>query len=131
MTGNERSATLTRAFSRIAIIEAFTWAALLIGMYFKYIPRTTELGVRIFGSLHGAAFIAYVIIAVLVARRQKWSLFWTTLIALAAAVPPFMTVVFESWARRRGILNDHAAADSGSSTPRVNQADDISGADLT
>ncbi|MER7036140.1 hypothetical protein, partial [Streptomyces albidoflavus] len=30
---------------------------MLIGMYFKYVPETTELGVRIFGALHGAAFI--------------------------------------------------------------------------
>ena len=112
MTDTRRPIRLTRVFSRIAVIEACTWAGLLGGMYLKYVPETTEMGVRIFGSLHGAAFVAYVITTVLVARRHRWPLFWTTLLALAAAVPPFMTAVFESWARRRGLLGDHLAVRS-------------------
>lgn len=104
------TSSLIRAFSSIAIIEACTWVGLLAGMYVKYVPETTELGVRIFGSLHGAAFIAYVVLVSLVARRQRWPLLWTTLIALAAAVPPCMTVVFDRWARRRGLLADPAAS---------------------
>ncbi|WP_418961613.1 hypothetical protein [Streptomyces tritici] len=31
----------------------------MVGMYLKYVPRTHELGVRIFGTLHGAAFIIH------------------------------------------------------------------------
>lgn len=46
------------------MIEAGTWAGLLTGMYIKYIPGTTELGVRISGTLHGAAFIAYLLVTV-------------------------------------------------------------------
>ncbi len=96
--------TLLRAFSWVAIIEACTWVALLFGMYLKHVTQTTELGVRIFGSLHGAAFIAYVILTVLVARRQRWPIVWTTLIALAASIPPCMTAVFDLVARRRGLF---------------------------
>jgi len=95
---------LARAFSVIAAVEAFTWAGLLIGMYFKYVPETTELGVKIFGPLHGGVFMLYGLVAILAAVRLKWSFFWTTVFALAAAVPPFATVVFEVWARRSGRL---------------------------
>ncbi|MFE3311923.1 MMPL family transporter [Embleya sp. NPDC059213] len=101
---------LLRAFTRIAVIEACTWAGLLIGMYVKYIPKTTELGVRILGTLHGAAFIAYLLLTVLVAIRLKWRLGRTTLFALLAAIPPFMTVAFETWARRTGRLTEPTPA---------------------
>ncbi|WP_343871150.1 DUF3817 domain-containing protein [Dactylosporangium roseum] len=50
---------------------------------------TTELGVRIFGALHGAAFIAYLTVTLLLADRLRWSITWTTVLALAASVPPF------------------------------------------
>jgi RND superfamily putative drug exporter len=96
---------LVRAFVAIAVIEAFTWAGLLVGMYLKHVADVTELGVRIFGTLHGAAFVAYVVVALLTARAQRWSLFWTTALALSAAVPPFMTAVFERGAKRRGLLD--------------------------
>ncbi len=105
-----RTARLLRAFTWIAVIEACTWAGLLIGMYFKYIPETTELGVRIFGALHGAAFIVYVLLTVLVTIRLRWRLGRTTFLALMAAIPPFMTVAFEIWARRTGQLPRPAAA---------------------
>jgi RND superfamily putative drug exporter len=95
---------LVRAFVVIAVVEAFTWAGLLVGMYLKHVADVTELGVRVFGSLHGAAFMAYVVVALLTARAQRWRLFWTTVLALAAAVPPFFTVLFERVARRRGLL---------------------------
>jgi RND superfamily putative drug exporter len=109
---NHRSAgstTLVRAFSVLAVIEAFTWAGLLAGMYVKHIANGSELGVRVFGSLHGAAFLSYVVVTLLMARQLHWPVRWRTLLALAAAVPPFMTVVFESQARRRGLLSDDAA----------------------
>ncbi|MFE1783661.1 DUF3817 domain-containing protein [Streptomyces sp. NPDC059506] len=112
---------LVRWFSVIAAVEAFTWAGLLAGMYVKYVPETTELGVRIFGSLHGAAFVVYVAVTVLVAVRLKWPLRWTVLCALAASVPPFATVVFEAWARRRGLLDPSGPrppGEGGRRTPR-------------
>lgn len=99
-----RQRRLCRAFTVIAVVEAFTWAGLLIGMYIKHVAEASELGVRIFGSLHGAAFVMYGILALLTARAMRWPLRWTTVLALAAAVPPFMTVVFEAVARRRGRL---------------------------
>jgi putative drug exporter of the RND superfamily len=101
-TGDSR---LVRAFVVIAVVEAFTWAGLLVGMYLKHVAEVTELGVRVFGSLHGAAFVAYVLVTLLTARSQRWPALWTTALALAVAVPPFMTAVFERAARRRGLLD--------------------------
>jgi putative drug exporter of the RND superfamily len=99
------SSRLVRAFVIIAVVEAFTWAGLLVGMYLKHVAEVTELGVRVFGSLHGAAFIVYVLLVLATARSQRWSLVPTTALALAAAVPPFATVAFERAARRRGLLD--------------------------
>lgn len=107
-----------RGFTVVAVIEAITWSGLLVGMYLKYVPETTELGVRIFGSLHGAAFISYVLITIIVARQQKWRIRWTTLIALAASVPPFGTIAFELWARKNDLLSTAPGGRRGqASTP--------------
>ena len=72
-------------FRRVAVAEAITWALLLVGMFLKYVTGTTELGVRIFGMVHGIVFVAYCVTTVLVAVDQRWSLRRTAL-GLAAAV---------------------------------------------
>ncbi len=90
-------------FRRVAIAEAITWALLLTGMFLKYVTETTELGVRVFGMVHGVVFIAYCLVTVLVAVDQRWSL--RLLVGgLVCAVPPFATLPFERYAERRGAL---------------------------
>jgi integral membrane protein len=101
---NARDQRLVRLFTMVSIAEAVSWAGLLAGMYAKYVSETTELGVRVFGSIHGAIFIAYVLLTLAVSRRLRWRVLPTTLLALAASVPPFMTAAFEVWARKRGHL---------------------------
>lgn len=101
-----------RLFRRIAVAEAVTWALLLSGMFLKYVTHTTELGVRIFGMVHGVVFIAYCLTALFVAVNQRWSL-GTTALALASAVPPFMTVWFDRRAQRRGLLDGRGLPDGG------------------
>lgn len=95
--------TPLRLFSRLAIAEAITWALLLVGMFLKYVTKTTDLGVTVFGLVHGAVFIAYVLGAVVVWVNQRWSA-GTGLLALVSAVPPFVTIIFERWAERRSLL---------------------------
>jgi integral membrane protein len=90
-------------FRRVAIAEAITWALLLTGMFLKYVTDTTELGVRVFGMVHGVVFIAYCLTTVLVAIDQRWSR-GRLLLGLAASVPPFVTVLFDRYAERRGAL---------------------------
>lgn len=92
-----------RAFATAAFVEAMTWTGLLIGMYVKYVPATTEAGVQLFGPLHGYAFIAYAVITVIAAIALRWR--WPTiLLAAVAAVVPLATVPLEIWMRRTGRL---------------------------
>ncbi|RYC07503.1 DUF3817 domain-containing protein [Nocardioides zhouii] len=92
-------------FRGLAVAEAITWALLLTGMFLKYVTETTELGVQVFGMVHGVVFIAYCLVTLLVAIDQRWSL-GRLVIGLVAAVPPFATLLFEWYADRRGLLGD-------------------------
>jgi integral membrane protein len=111
--------TLTKAFRAVALLEAVSWLGLLTGMYFKYIADTTEVGVKVFGPIHGTIFIGYVLLSLLVTRRLRWPIRWTALLALAASVPPFATVAFEVWAQRTGRLADLVQS---TSSPAVSSA---------
>lgn len=93
-----------RLFRRVAVAEAITWALLLTGMFLKYVTQTTELGVRVFGMVHGVVFIAYCLVTLLVGVDQRWSR-GRLLLGLVSAVPPFMTVWFDRYAERRGALD--------------------------
>jgi integral membrane protein len=95
--------TAVQLFRAVAVAEAITWVGLLAGMYVKYVPETSEIGVKVFGPVHGAVFVLYVAVTLLTARRLRWTP-GTALLALAASIPPFATVVFEWWARRTGRL---------------------------
>lgn len=104
------TATATRTPSRhahwfriVAIAEALSWTGLLIGMLFKYVLSDNELGVQIFGPIHGGVFVLYVLSVVFVRGPLRWS-WMTTLLALAASIPPLFTWFFEVWARRTGRL---------------------------
>jgi integral membrane protein len=94
---------LNRIFVAVAIAEALSWLGLLTGMYFKYLTDAGELGVKVFGPLHGGIFVLYVVLALVVSRANRWSL-GTTALALACSVPPFATLAFELWATRTGRL---------------------------
>jgi len=96
-----------RAFRILAIAEACSWAALLAGMYFKWIARTTELGVEVAGPVHGALFIGYGVAALALWRLQRWPV-TVALLAGVSAVFPFATIAFERWAGKRGYLTAHA-----------------------
>jgi integral membrane protein len=95
--------TVATAFRIVAVAEAFSWVGLLIGMYLKYVPETTELGVKIFGPIHGGIFVAYVLVALLAARALRWPA-GTTLLALVASVPPLASIWFERRATKAGRL---------------------------
>lgn len=90
-------------FKVVAVAEALSWAGLLVGMYLKHVAGTTEAGVHLFGPVHGGVFLAYVGLALLLARTLRWTP-WVTLLALACSFPPFATALFEIWAARTGRL---------------------------
>jgi integral membrane protein len=100
-------------FRLVAVLEAISWAGLLIAMFFKWVvganPTDLQLGVQIVGPIHGAVFLAYVLVTLMVARPLDWSL-RTTGLALVASVPPFGSIVFERWAAKRGELAELSVA---------------------
>jgi integral membrane protein len=99
--------TVATAFRIVAVAEALSWLGLLAGMYVKYVPQTSEIGVQVFGPIHGGIFVVYVVVALVASRVLRWSP-WTALLALAASVPPLTTVAFERWASRTGRLPGRA-----------------------
>ncbi|MFC5951381.1 DUF3817 domain-containing protein [Pseudonocardia lutea] len=107
-TSTEAAATpavtgIGRLFRAVAIAEACSWVGLLIGMFFKYVMVQDEIGVKIFGPIHGALFVLYLLVTLLAARRLRWNA-GTLVLALVSSVPPLMTVWFERRAARQGRL---------------------------
>lgn len=95
-------------FRVIAFAEAVSWVGLLLGMYFKYLgsPRT-EVGVKVFGPVHGGVFVAFVVAALVVGLAFRWSL-GTWLLALLASIVPLGSVMFLIWADRTGRMGSEA-----------------------
>lgn len=104
----KRIGQIVLAFRVVAFIEALTWVALLIGMYFKY-AHDNEGATMIPGAVHGGVFVVLVILALAVARLRSWDL-KTLALGLAGTVVPFCSVVFEIWAHRTGRLSAPSTA---------------------
>jgi len=96
-----------RLFAVAAFLEGFTWAGLLIGMAVKYSPIGNDLGVKVFGPLHGGAFLFYVVVTVLSALRLRWP-WWATLLAGSLAVRASGPVLLEMGVGRMGLLSARA-----------------------
>lgn len=92
-----------RLYRLLAVAEVITWAMLISGMILKYVLHVTELGVRVGGGIHGFVFLAYCAATVLVGVDQRWGA-GRIAVGLGSAVIPFVTVAFERWAERRGML---------------------------
>ena len=91
-------------FRLIALAEAASWVGLLIGMYFKYLGSPqTEIGVKVFGPVHGGVFVAFLVAALVVGVAHRWSVL-TWLLALLGSIVPLGSVIFLIWADRTGRL---------------------------
>lgn len=99
-----RAALVAKAYRLTAHVEAVTWAGLLVGMAFKYVLADNEIGVQIFGPIHGTAFLLYVASSLAAARAFGWSK-WLLLGALVASIPPLVTWPYERYVSRRGALD--------------------------
>lgn len=95
---------VAKIFRVVAIAEALSWTGLLIGMFFKWVLATTEVGVQVMGPIHGALFVAYVLVTLWTARLFRWDL-RTTVIGLLASIPPLTTIWFERHAGATGRLD--------------------------
>lgn len=92
-------------FRVAAVAEAFSWAALVIGMILKYgFSASHEGGVPVLGMVHGIVFLVYVITTLSVIKPLGWRP-KTVITALLASIPPLFTWWFETWALRTGKLD--------------------------
>lgn len=89
-------------FTWLARAEVVTWSLLLLGMALKYATRTTELGVSVFGLVHGVVFLAYVLVTLVLWVDQKWPVREVVLV-LACGIPPFATLYAERRVERLGL----------------------------
>ncbi|MBP2450909.1 DUF3817 domain-containing protein [Mycolicibacterium lutetiense] len=106
-------------FRLVAIAEAISWAGLLIGVYFKRVHSSgTEIGVQVFGPVHGVLFLLYVFTALMVGMAVGWGV-KTWLLALLGGIVPLGSVFFVMSADRAGQLEsaESAAAQPGEPAP--------------
>ena len=90
---------MTRAFRIVALAEAISFLALLVASLLKHTGHG-EVGVSVLGPIHGALFLAYVVLAVRLREQFGWTNS-TTAWVLAGAVLPFGGFVVERWLVRR------------------------------
>ena len=114
---------ILKVFRVLALAEAISWAALLLGMFFKWVVGLTELGVQLAGPIHGVLFIAYAITALVLWKVLRWP-FVVAVLAGVSAVLPFATIAFERWAAARGWLTLPEARTLPETSARANQAGD-------
>jgi integral membrane protein len=96
-----------RALRHVALAEATTFLMLLVASYVKH-QGDGELGVSILGPIHGVLFIVYVLLALRVRERMRWSNA-TTFWVLAGAVVPFGGYVVDRWLVQRAARSDAPA----------------------
>jgi integral membrane protein len=97
---------LIRAFRWTAIAEAVSWLILIVATLVKF-AADAPAGVKVMGPIHGTLFLAYVLLALLLRSRLRWS-GPTLLIVLAESIVPgggFLAI-------RRPDLRDDAARDA-------------------
>ncbi|OYN88473.1 DUF3817 domain-containing protein [Parenemella sanctibonifatiensis] len=95
--------TPNRLYRMLALAEVVTWTLLIAGMVVKYALQSTDALVRIGGGLHGFTFLSYCVTTVLVAVDQRWKLSQLAM-GLGSAIVPYLTVPFERWALKNGLL---------------------------
>ncbi len=85
---------MIKAFKLLAIAEGYSFLLILFAtMPLKYLGDIL-LPNKIMGMVHGFLFLAYVVLAILVAQLLKWNL-KTTAIVIVMSVVPFGTFWME------------------------------------
>lgn len=111
--------TPQKIFRTTAIIEAITWGLLILGMVLKY-TGVTDAGVTVAGPIHGLAFLAFVVVTVLVWMNNRWNA-GLGLLALFSAIIPFATIPFDIAAHRRGKLDGAWRTEAGEGAPATDR----------
>jgi integral membrane protein len=88
-------------FRIAAIAEACGWTMLVSGIAIgRYILPGNTVPVLLAGRVHGMLFLLYALAAAGLYPSLRWSR-WRALVALAASVPPYGSLMFEQWARHQ------------------------------
>lgn len=78
---------MNKFFKMIALSEGISTILLFfVAMPLKYAMGKPEY-VKLFGSLHGALFIAYILLAILLKYQNNWNTKQFGLVCLASLVP--------------------------------------------
>jgi integral membrane protein len=105
-------------FKLAAITEACGWTLLITGILVsRYLTPGSNIAVLLAGRTHGVLFLIYILAVLLLSPSLRWS--WPrTIVASAASVPPYGSLLFELWAaetrrhtryqRLNGLLAYHA-----------------------
>ncbi len=104
------SSTAGRWFRYAAIAETISWVGLLIGMFFKYVVVKNDIGVFVFGRVHGAMFVFYLATMLWTAKVHRWG-FGRLVVGGAASIPPFLGLLFERWVAKRDAAAEPAEAE--------------------
>ena len=96
--------TPRRLYVVLAVAEAITWTALIVGLILKANNGIEPSLLTIIGGIHGFVFISYGATAILVAINQRWH-FGIGLLAVVAAILPYMTIPLEIVQAKRGALD--------------------------
>jgi integral membrane protein len=103
-THSETGFTPRRLYVVLAIAEAITWTALIVGLILKANNGIEPTLLTTIGGIHGFVFISYGATAILVAINQRWH-FGIGLLAVVAALLPYATIPLEIVQAKRGALN--------------------------
>ena len=88
-------------FKKIAFIEGLSFIILLfLAMPMKYIWKILW-AVKYVGWAHGALFIAYILLLIVVSIKNKWS-FIKIIVAFIASLIPFATFWIENRINKKG-----------------------------
>ncbi len=87
---------MLRLFKNIAILEGISFLVLIANMLInkKNNPELYHIILNPLGWAHGALFIGYVLLAVLLKNSQEWN-YKTSFIILGASLLPFATFYVE------------------------------------
>jgi len=103
-----------KAFGIIAIIEAISFFALIVGMFIKYVVDASwgETAVRTIGQIHGFLVIIYIALLFLNYVQRKWPIRKTIIDLIAVAIP-----FAGFWVGKKVFEEDRLA--TSSTTPRA------------
>jgi integral membrane protein len=87
---------MLRIFKNVAILEGISFLVLIANMFINKAnnPELYHIILKPLGWAHGALFIGYVTLAVLITKSQKWN-YGTLSIVLIASLLPFATFYIE------------------------------------